>query len=459
MDAVRELNRRRTHTTVGNESFSEESIADEVQGLNADVINEEIRHDDIMGTAQLERNLSRPTTNIGNDEESTTGAPLQRRRTSIANSLRRIDTLNRIKKFSWWDDDFKKERIKVYSAFFRNYLILSVVLVIILSVYWGSYYERSKRYKNFRFLVVNQDNSTIDGIVPIVGLTVEGVATNAQIEAIGKWLPGDYHRDEIIRQVHDQHYWGAIYVKPNISYDLYEAVRTNDTSFNVTEGLVEVIYETGRDYLTMNSYVIPFLKDFEKAFLQGFKTTYPILIEELPQDSRTNAISFLAQPATFYYYDHRPVGDSVIQAPLQLGLTYLVLFAFFQFVNTIRIQLFIASKVRGLKYIILRILTSQVAYIVISLGYVVLNICFKLPYNATFGDSGFLVLWVVAYLTMASLGGLNENVALLCFAYFQPLVGGWLVLLMAMNIAPTVSPMALMNHFYRYGYALPIHNS
>lgn len=459
MDAVQELTRRRSTIEDDNhESFSQESIAEEVQDLNPDVINEEIRYDDIMGTAQLERNLSRPNTNKDDDEATTGGAPLERRRTSIANSLKRIETINKIKKFSWWDDEFKKERAKVYMAFFRNYLILSVILVIILSVYWGSYYQRDKRYKNFRFLVVNQDTA-VNNIRPLVGLTVEGVANNSAIKEIGTWIPGDYDRDEIIRKVHDQHYWGAIYVRPNVSYEYYEAVRTNDTSFNVTENLVEVIYETGRDYLAMNSYVIPFLKDFEKAFIQGFKLTYPVLLAELPQDSADNAISFLAQPPTFYYYDHRPVKDSVIQAPLQLGLTYLVLFAFFQFVNTIKIQLFIASKVKGIRYILLRMCISHVAYTIISLSYVVLNICFKLPYNATFGHSGFLVLWGIAYLTMASLGGLNENVALLCFAYFQPLIGGWLVLLMAMNIAPTVSPMALMNHFYRYGYALPIHNS
>lgn len=444
-------------------SFSADSIADEVQDLNEDVIQEQIQHDDFMGTAQIERNLSR---NQKFDDEEQQGdaddinpVPIQRRRSTIVASLKRTETFKQFSKFSWWDNDFKRERLKVYSTFLRNYLILSIILVVLLSIYWGSYYKREAHYVNFRFLVVNADTQVIDGVQPIVGATIDKLVENPQIQGIGRWLPGNYTRDEIIRKVHDQHYWAAIYVKPNISYQYYEAIRTNDTQFNVTENLVEVIYETGRDLLTMNSYIITILKKFEKAFIQGFKETYPVLLKELPSDSKENAISFLAQPPSFHYYDHRPVTSSVLLAPLQLGLSYLVLFAFFQFLMTVKVQLFIATKVHGFRYILLRIFISQISYLVISLSYVVLNVAFKLDYTAAFGDSGFLVLWAISYLTMGSLGGLNENIALLCFTYFPPLVGGWLVLFMAMNVAPTVSSMALTNHFYRYGYALPIHNS
>ncbi len=439
-----------------SESFSAESIADEVQDLNEDVIQDQIQQDDFFGTGQIERNMSRRQS----DEEMAAAQPTPiRRRSTIVDSLKRTETFRQISKFSWWDSEMKRERLKVYSTFLRNYLILSVILTVILSIYWGSYYKREQHYDNFRILVVNGDQSEINGIQPIVGKTIEGVASNPRIQSIGKWLPGNFTREETIEEVHKQRYWAAIYVKPNISYQLYEAISQNNTQFNVTENLVEVIYETGRDLLTMQSYVMIILKNFEKAFIQGFKQTYPVLLQELPDDAKTNAISFLSKPPTFYYYDHRPVLSSVLLAPLQLGLTYLVVFAFFQFIMTIKIQLFLATKVQGFKYILLRIFISQVSYVVISLAYVVLNAAYKLDYKATFGHSGFLVLWSISYLTMASLGGLNENVALLCFTYFPPLVGGWLVLLMATNVAPTVSPMALTNHFFRYGYALPIHNS
>jgi hypothetical protein len=202
------------------------------------------------------------------------------------------------------------------------------------------------------------------------------------------------------------------------------------------------------------------LRGFERGYQQVIKSQFPILISQLETDEdKINALTYLSQPFTFQYIDMVPVPDPILLAPLQLGLTYLIIFAFFQMVMTIRIQIYLSTLVKGLRYVALRILISQFSYAIISLGYVLLNIAFQIDHTATFGRSGGLVLWALSYLTMSSLGGLNECVAILCFLYYPPLIGGWLVMLMVLNVAPTTSSMALTNNFYRYGYAMPVHNS
>ncbi|CCH43152.1 Nitrosoguanidine resistance protein SNG1 [Wickerhamomyces ciferrii] len=445
------LNRTRTL----NDSFSEESIAEEIQDLNEDVIEERIQNDDMMGTNQLERNYTMSLHDNQSENEQVQGLPPpppQRRRSTI------VDSFKNLGKFNWWDSDFKKQRLKIYGTFLTNFLVLSIILIIVLSIYFGSYYKRESRFKNFRFLVVNQDSS-VNGTQPVIGGTLQKVLENPQIANIGRWISTNesLSRDDIIQKIHDQDYWAAIYVRPNISYDLHTAIQTNNTDFNVTEGLVEFIYETGRDLLTMQSYISSILRSVESGFIKGFPSSYPVILQQL--DDPVNAIEFLSQSIAIKYYDHVPVTNSVLVAPLQLGLTYLVIFAFFQFIMTVKIQLYIATLVKGLKYLLLRMALSQLSYIILSLSYVVLNAAFKLDYKATFGHSGFLVLWAIAYLTMSSLGCVNEIVSLLAFTYYPPLVGGWLVIFMALNVAPAVSSMALMNHFFRYGYAFPIHNS
>ena len=47
---------------------------------------------------------------------------------------------------------------------------------------------------------------------------------------------------------------------------------------------------------------------------------------------------------------------------------------------------------------------------------------------------------------------------MLIIPIYPPLLGFWLNFWVIVNIAPTYNAVALTNNFYRYGYAIPIHN-
>jgi hypothetical protein len=471
-------------------SASTVSEADEVQSLhskileanffNKDIVQEEMLNDDMAMTNVISRAITKQEPN---DEEmirlrtrpltknmSLTDFPTGERRPTLTETIKSTQAFQQIQNFGWWDTEFKRERLKVYITFVRNYLLLSMILIVVLSFMWGAYYRREYRYVDMKMLVVIEDQS-INGITPIIGNSVNITAHQPQIAQIGGWEIQDLEtftrmaashnntvEQEIVELVHHQNYWAAIHVRPNVTFQLYEAILNNETTFNMNETLVQFIYETGRDPFTMSSYTIHFLESFERAFDQILRFQYPLLVSEVPKESQLNALAILSQPTIFLYNDMRPA-QVILMAPLQLGLTYLIVFSFFSMVMTIKIQMYLATIVSGFRFLLWKFFWAQVAYLVISLAYTLLNIAFGVTYQAAFGHSGALVMWAVAYLTIASIATLNEIVTTLCFLYFPPMIGGWFVFLIVVNIAPTTSPMVLTNNFYRYGYAMPIHNS
>lgn len=394
----------------------------------------------------------------------------RRRRSTVEEIIRSTSVFQKLEKISWWDTEFKRDRIKVYSTFLRNYLILCVILCIALSFMWGVYYGREKRYVNLKMILVGEADP-VDGIPTIIGDSMNITAHQPQVATISGWEYYTYQEyeaiaaqkghtveQELIEQVHHENCWGAFYVKPNATYQLYQAIVNNDTTFTMNNTLVEVFYETGRDVLTVSTYTSRFLEVFELAYFKVVSKQYSRLVSQLPQEAIPNAAYFLSQPIAFLFSDMRPA-QLITLAPLQLGLVYIIVFAFFQMSMTIKVLVYLSTIIKGPRFLLAKFLWSQAAYATISLSYTLLNVAFGISYQDAFGHSGALVMWAIAYLTISALGTLNEIIASFCFLYFPPMIGGWLLFLIVVNVAPTTSPMALTNAFYRYGYSMPVHNS
>ncbi|KAK6880051.1 Nitrosoguanidine resistance protein SNG1, partial [Candida tropicalis] len=157
-------------------------------------------------------------------------------------------------------------------------------------------------------------------------------------------------------------------------------------------------------------------------------------------------------------HDLHPVPNALFAATMQLGGVYIIVMTFFSQIFTLRINMFLASKLSGAQFIIAKLVTTQIAYFIISLAFVVLNTAFQIPFNVTFGHSGFLVIWMFAFLLMSSIGSIIEVLVMIAFAVKQALLGFVLVYIVVLNLAPVLSPIVLCPKFYRYGYAMPLKN-
>lgn len=440
------------------QSFNLENIG--VEDLDSDT-------DDLIGARMLTRSMSAVS------QEAP--IPLTRRRSTIANTIQSIT-----KKLGFWDLDFHSQRITIALTMFTNYIFLVAGFLIALCIYWGAYYGRVGRYKNVKYAVMIADEGVAaDGeTLAVVGSIVSGFFTLPALKAVGDFKvmnssavsaaskslamsPEQYMR----REVHRGLYRAAYFVPANATAILADALQTLNTSFNPGTDLLTAYYETGSDYNGVNNYfsnlVGTVVMQFSLYILEVPWVESALLLVNTSQAGEIfdRAPQLLTTLPQFNIVDGNPVIEQVVQAPLQVGLIYLVVFTFFQFIFSLPVHMYMSSKLKGLKYVAYRICAAQLAYFVLSFSYTVLNTAFGVSFTRAFGHLGFLVIWAFAFLTMSAVGSLIEMLVLVCTVIKPALIG--LVLLMAAvsNLAPTISPIVLCPDFYRYGYAMPVFNS
>ncbi|ODV70205.1 hypothetical protein HYPBUDRAFT_151623 [Hyphopichia burtonii NRRL Y-1933] len=395
------------------------------------------------------------------------------RRNTIASTIQSVT-----RKLGFWDKDFHQHRINIVITYLKNYAFLIVGLVVTLCIYWGTFYERTGRFHDLHFAVINADRQ-VGSLPGAIGEVVEYFFVNVtQVQSLGTFEIIDFDTinkaaldhnnsitEEVYHQIHIQKYWAAYYIKENSTLRMYEALKTASDLVSPSDSFMEVVYETGRNYNAVNNYVKSIVGRTKLAF-DSFIPQTPYLKSLLGQlnsteieNVLTNAPNLVTTNPSFVNVDRLPVNNPVVQAPFQIGLVYLMLFSFFQFVFLIQIHTLIAQRIKGFKYLLYRMAASHSSYVVLSLAYVVLNAAFGITFTTTFGYLGFLVVWAFAYLTMASSGALMEALALVIFMLKPQLIGFLIVFMVVINLAPTVSPIVLCPNFYRYGYAMPIYNS
>lgn len=372
----------------------------------------------------------------------------------------------------------KPLRTGVAMHLIKMLVFISAYSLCVFSLYWGAAYNRSSRFKNLRMLVVVADEQAGD-VRPVIGESVRQLVQLPQVQQLGDWhvyLGTEFQRqadkhgntleEEVTRQVHHQEFWLSLYVRPGASSDFYEALKGANTSYNVL-GSISVIYETGRDINAMLQYVTPNMKRVEERFLaQVGGHIAPQLAQNLTQSQQRalfenqNTTALLATQFPFLFLDKRPFTDAVLIAPTQVGLIYLIILTFVQLNFFMPINFMMGSmNLTNLHYIGLKLTVSYVGYFIISLMYSFVSLAMQVDFTQAFGKSGFLVYWMSSFLTMCAVGGMNEVMFLVCFATIPPFVGAWLLFWVISNVTPTFSPLALCAHFYRYGYAMPIHSS
>ncbi|GMM36683.1 hypothetical protein DASC09_040080 [Saccharomycopsis crataegensis] len=385
-----------------------------------------------------------------------------------------MDTIKR----NFWDPDFREERVKQFYRLGLLLILITILFMGVVSIYTGSYYSRNKRYNNLKFYIVNEDAT--EGQLPgLIGAATQAVGSSLKQQGYGNWevynmtqfmqeaqKKNKTVQEEIVWKLYHEKCWGIAHVGPNATLGLYQAILTGNTSYNLSQSGVTLYYETARDYMAVTLYIRTLLAGFEKGFYTAIpKALYNPLVSQIFTTSQLSAITnntasidLLMNPPPVTLYDTVPVTSTMILPALQLGMVYILIFAFFSFLVSLKIHIFVSRKVKGVHFLLYRFINTQITYLILGLAYSSLNAMFGVPYDAAFGKSGFLVLWFITYLAINAVGTTNELMALYCFTFFPPMVGPWVLLWTVINISPTFSIIELCPTFYRYGYAVPIHN-
>ncbi|KAK6202902.1 uncharacterized protein RJT21DRAFT_118977 [Scheffersomyces amazonensis] len=378
---------------------------------------------------------------------------------------------------SFFNDKIKSHRKSLALRFGVIYLVMSVLILGIFSIYWGSMIGRFDRIRNLRMLVVI-DEEEMNGVPPIFGDQLRTILATGEAQYYGDWHIYNHTEfinefgtersveNEISRQIHHQNYWSSLYVKPQATYNFYQALINGDTTYNATNNSIISIYETGRDFLNMNSYVLPSIEGIEFAWLDLQSNVTLPLIQIIQSGSHANVfnnpstLAVLGSSIGFGYFDQRVWTDPVIVAPSQVGLIYMIIMTFFQFNFFVDVHKDVLKiGIKRVHFMIYRIISSIVSFLIISLVYSLVSLAAQVDFTKSYGRGGFVVYWMISFLCMWAVGLANEIAGMLLIIYYPPVVGFWMLFWVIINISPTFTPLALSPKFYRYGYGLPIHNA
>ncbi|EER33773.1 conserved hypothetical protein [Candida tropicalis MYA-3404] len=371
-------------------------------------------------------------------------------------------------RYSFFSKKIDKQRNDIYLSFLKVYLIIAIGCLGVFSIYWGSFYRRQSRVKNLRMLVVLEDQQS-DEIPPIYGNQMRELLQTGYVKSLGDWHIYNYTEfeeiaikhnntveEEVIREIHHQQYWSCIYIKQNTSIDIYNGL-ANGQFFNASNATYSY-YETGR-HLTSMPTIIQSIQEVQTLWLDENSVMSEIIkLGNITLDNE-NSINTAIQSLGFQLVDRIPLVNDVLIASLQIGLLYLVIVSFFSFNFFDGVHKSVAQVVKKPHFLLYRTISSIVSYFVISLMFGLVTLAFQVSFSVTFGKSGFLVYWMVTFLTMWTVGLASELAALIIIPIYPPLLGFWLIFWVIINITPSFTPIALLPEFFRYGYAMPLHNA
>lgn len=354
---------------------------------------------------------------------------------------------------------FAKENKHLRMSVLKKYSIIMIAfwvyILTVWSIYWGSMYRRETRYVNLKYLVVLESDSSAPISQALRMSTLQGA-----MPSLGTWeFRSKLNETDVQQLIHQQKYWAAIYVtSDNVSELLVDAFQSG-TNISTTN-FVHALYETARDPITMSGVVASTLYQFQTSFIENLQNySYPMILSNLTNSQFSNLrnTNLLTSYPLIQYKDAIPV-EPVTIGPLQIGLIYIIIITFFQVMWLSDINGTVAKKILVKQYILFQLLISHLTYLLVSLAFTCLNAAFQISMNKTW-KGGFGVFWMVSYMTMAAVGGANNNISLFCFAVYPPLMGFWLLFFVVINISATFAPIQLCPKIFRYTYAMPIKNA
>jgi hypothetical protein len=101
-------------------------------------------------------------------------------------------------------------------------------------------------------------------------------------------------------------------------------------------------------------------------------------------------------------------------------------------------------------------MVPMAGYFWISLMYSLVSLAFKVTFNRYYGRVGFFIYWMLNWVTQMGLGYTMELVLLA----FGPLIFPFFLLVWVIfNVSPVFLDLADIDHFWSYGFVLPVWNN
>ncbi|KAK9463420.1 uncharacterized protein V1516DRAFT_20320 [Lipomyces oligophaga] len=362
-------------------------------------------------------------------------------------------------KRGFFSSHLKQKRILILRGAVVNILIMGFFMMGIISIYWASFYKRNELLRRVKIWIVDADNGSLVGTQ--FTTYAQQLATELDSVQVEVHDASQYTYDNLLDLVVEESTWGVFYIHDTASSNLlaaFENPATTGAQYNSSEP-IEFIYSQARDQLAMGSIVT-----WVNEVASGFRASFALSALKLASQNYSidtiisEAPVVITSPVIIEFNDLRPFDSAILMTVTQVGLIFLIIVSFFQFNFFQPTHMIIAQDIKPVHFMIYRLTMSWIAYFFLSLFYSFISLAFQLDFTKKYGHGGFVIFWMLNWLTMVSVGLFLENAVNLCVPIFPPFLGFILILTVIGNIAPAFYSIPLQHHIFRYGYGLPIKN-
>ncbi|KAJ7453212.1 hypothetical protein FB451DRAFT_1342589 [Mycena latifolia] len=290
---------------------------------------------------------------------------------------------------------------------------LAIVIFAVFSIYWGSVWRTP--HHTLPGWIVDFDGGAVGQAVSDVLLQVNPTTNGVswQVVSASQFLDGIAQLESAIVQ---EETWYAVTINRGASANLTAAVSAADSSYNSSlaitffgpEARNENIYRVHSRIVSAQLEAIT--HQFALQFIKNISSSANIgtILSTAPE--------LVARPIYYTATNLRPFDVTVTSAVTFVGLIYLL---------------------------------------ILSLFYTLLSRAFQLPFDRHFGSAGFIIFWMLNWISMLACGLVLEAMITVLTARFIPF---FLIIWIISNVSVSVFPLQVLPHVYRYGYVFPFYN-
>lgn len=199
----------------------------------------------------------------------------------------------------------------------------------------------------------------------------------------------------------------------------------------------------------LNGFVATFSKQKAQEVSQANSTNLTALQNALTVPIPVSYTKVnLAYVHVLYRSDRRPLKPVVGEAASQIGLIYLIIISFFGVLFYAPVHFQFAGKIPTAEYYAYRLLVPIISYLVLSLMYSVLSVIWGINFNTHYGHAGFMIYWMLSWISMLALGLPVENIQ---NAFGPPWTQVFLIFWVISNVVTGFFPNEILSNFYKWG--------
>lgn len=292
----------------------------------------------------------------------------------------------------------KNER-KMYTKMAMLFMVLlSVIILGILSLYWGTDHSIQFNSNAATVAVIDLDQGEVG---PALVAYAKQFRAEMGIESLGYVYPAISQypdNDAVTHALKQEDFWFAFVVQSNATTLMNYAYTNGNTSYDPNGG-IQAYYEEGRNALAIDEFILPQALAILKAFTEQFakQKQASLLTTNVGNAAALALQAAVPIPISYTLQNRVPYLPTTVEAATEIGTIYLIIVSFVSVLMFDKLNEGMMGKLKTRTYFLWRVFLLPVVYFWLSLLYLALNCAWHIKFDHFFGGVGYFIYWMLTW--------------------------------------------------------------